>query len=164
MEQENIKQKSPKEKKIPYKAKCSLLGKTAKIVPCEDRVEIYTTGTWLIILSLWVFAAAAFALTFFIFNNYFVWLFAALFGGICGYLLAAKLYLGKLTKTFLYDEIECIISDVPELTIIHDDQKMFVLKALTADCRDFDLALNEALKNSKYQVKKTNDRFYIKLK
>ncbi|MEG2428747.1 MAG: hypothetical protein RSA99_00010 [Oscillospiraceae bacterium] len=170
MEQEKTNQsksndkKSDKTKKLPYKAKCSLLGKMANIVPCDDRLEIYTTSTALILLSLWLFAAAGFALTFLITKNYIIWLFSALLFGVAGYLLATKLYSGKLTKTFLYDEISCVIADVPELTIIHDDEKMYVLKILPKDQKDFEIALFLATKNSKYETTKKNNRYYVKLK
>lgn len=150
--------------KINNRVSGSLMGKTATIVACEDRLEIYTTATWLIILSLWVMAGAMFWLSL-LFNNLIVSILFTLIGGISGFLLASKLYIGKLTETFAYKDVNCFMYTAPEFTIVKTDNFLFSIRLLRKAKAKLIANLTQATKNSKdFNFVHKNGKYYIEPK
>lgn len=142
----------------------SLMGKTATIVACEDRLEIYTTGTWLIILCLWILAAAMFWLSLYL-NNYIISIIFTLIGGISGYIIASKLYLGKLTETFEYKDVTCFMYTAPEFTVVKSDNYLFGFRLLPKSKTKLIANLTEAFKDNKnYTFVSKNGKYYVEPK
>jgi hypothetical protein len=107
----------------------SILGKTTKVVPEKDALAIYTTGTWIIILSIWVFAGAFFSCTLFL-TSFWVSVILTAAGGTLGFLLSFYLYTGKLTKKFSYYDITAFISDNADFTIALSNHDLFDVRMM----------------------------------
>jgi hypothetical protein len=107
----------------------SILGKTAKLVPEKDSLTIYTTSTWIIVLSVWVFAGAFFALTFWT-SNFWISVIITALGGALGFYMSFFVYTGKLTTSFSYRAIQSFIRENADFVITFTDQKLYYVRML----------------------------------
>lgn len=147
----------PKYRKIS----ASLYGKTANIVPSENGINVYTTSTLLIVASLWVFAGLGFWISI-LFNNLVASVIITVISGIIGFLLAFKLYTGKLVDSFSYADIACIKYSAPELTIINHENYLYSLRVLTNSSRKLIAAIAEQLnEHPDYQFTAKHGGYYI---
>lgn len=142
----------------------SILGKTATIIAREDKIDIYTTSTLLIILSLWVFAGAFFALSLLL-DNMIISMILTVIGAIIGFLLASKLYVGKLKDSFSYKDISCFMYSAPDFTIVKNDNYMYIIRILKKSYPKIIKNINEILKDSnEYIFIKKNGKYYVEEK
>jgi len=105
----------------------SLFGKTARVIASNDKLEVYTTSTWFIVLCVWVFAGAFFSLSM-LFKGIVISVVLTLLGTIVGFLLSTKLYVGKLTDSFDYNNIDCFILSGADFSISLSNTKLYVIK------------------------------------
>lgn len=147
----------------PKRITASLMGKMVKVVPTRNSIDIYIQPTWLMIVAVWVFGGAFFALSLVWFHVISSCILTVI-GGVLGFYLTSKFAIGKLHKSFNYHEIVCIVANVPELTIVHGDQKMFELRMLTRPQKKLVLAIVDAIKEGPYSLVKKHGRYYVALK
>lgn len=142
----------------------SILGKTATIIAREDKIDIYTTSTLLIILSLWIFAGAFFVLSLPL-DNTIISMILTTIGAVIGFLLASKLYIGKLKDSFSYKDITCFMYSAPDFTIVKSDNYMYVIRILKKSYPKIIRNINEVLENSnEYVFIKKNGKYYVEEK
>lgn len=140
----------------------SLMGKTTTIIPKEDCIDIYTTGTWFILISLWVFAMGLFGISLF-FNNLVVSVIMTLLGAFIGVFLAMKLYIGKLHTSFSYDKISCMLYNRPNFSIIDEKEKILNIHMLPQKFESIMTEVGEQVKeNPNMDFEKRNNRYYLK--
>lgn len=142
----------------------SILGKTAKLVPEKDSLVIYTTGTWLIIVSIWVFAGAFFSLTLFT-TNFWVSVILTVLGGMLGFYMSFYFYTGKLTTSFSYYDISAFICDNADFTIALSDHNLYYVrmmpKAQMKLLADIQLVMQEG---EEFNLTKQHGRYVIEYK
>lgn len=107
----------------------SLFGGMANVVVYEDKIEVRTVNTFLVMLCVWFFALFFFGISYPIDNIVINCIFAVI-GGVLGFLFIKKFYAGRLRETFEYKNIECFICDAPDFTIAQTNKKIYGLKMM----------------------------------
>lgn len=147
-----------------FGANGSILGKTTKVIPEKDSLAVYTTGTWLIILTIWVFAGAFFALSLLAFSVGLSILLTAL-GGMLGFFMSFYLYTGKLTTTYNYYDIEAFICNNADFTIALRNHNLYDIrmmpKAQMKLLADMQLVMQEG---DEFNLAKQHGRYVIEYK
>ena len=139
----------------------SYYGKFASLITTDEGINIHTTPTSLFILSLWVFGIA-FCLATIPFDNIWISIASVIVGGIFGFFLVTKLYIGKLRETFLYKDIISIIPGSPDFTINTTDNKMAVFRILPKkQVKIFKNIIDSSAKSDSVRCIYKNNRYYF---
>lgn len=148
----------------PKRVTASLVGRMVKIVPTRNSIDIYRQPGWLILAVTWGAALVALSISLLLISSILLCCVLTAVAGGVAFFFSSRAFLGPIQRSFNYNEIVCIVANIPDLTIIYGEQKLFEMKMLSYSQRRLFAAITEAIVIGPYHLVKNHGRYYIGLK